>query len=451
MIIEKVNITDVIMNPNNPRTIKDDKFKKLVKSIKEFPEMLEVRPIVVDDDMVILGGNMRTKACISAGLKEVYIIKFSNLPEEKKKEFIVKDNVGYGEWDFDMLLEDYSKDQLLDWGLDVKIKSLKEECQTRLADRFIVPPFSILDSRQGEWKKRKDDWNIVLDANGETREGTLFAEHTIMGAINNGVSLFDPVLAEILFLWFAPEKAKIVDPFAGDIRKGAVAGMLGHNFTGIELRPEQYDENLKAIDKLELKEKVSYINADGTTILDHIEEETQDMLFSCPPYYDLEEYSKMPEDASNQETYEDFIAILDKAFTAGIKTLKNNRFAAVVVGDLRDKSGCYYNFHEDIKFIFNKAGMPLYNELILIESGATAGMRANNAMRNRKTVKTHQNILVFFKPEEGTLPKVESVYRKVFLFYKGDTKNIQKEFPDMSYKNVDIPDDNIGKIDDFLG
>jgi hypothetical protein len=109
----------LVMNPNNPRTIKDAKFKKLVKSIKEFPEMLEVRPIVVDDDMVVLGGNMRTKACISAGLTEVPIIKFSNLSEEKKKEFIVKDNVGYGEWDFDLLLEDWDKDVLLDWGMDI--------------------------------------------------------------------------------------------------------------------------------------------------------------------------------------------------------------------------------------------------------------------------------------------------------------------------------------------
>lgn len=446
-----VEIKDVIPNPNNPRTIKDDKFKKLVKSIKDFPEMLDARPIVVDEDMIVLGGNMRLKACISAGLTEVPIIMITDITEEKKKEFIVKDNIGYGEWDFDLLLEDYQKETLLDWGLDIKKKSLKEECVTRLADRFIVPPFSILDSRQGEWKKRKDDWNIVLDANGETREGTLFKEDTIMGSINNGVSLFDPVLAEIIFLWFAPEKSNIIDPFAGDIRKGAVAGMLGHNFTGIELRPEQYEENLEAIEKLKLDEKVKYINDDGTKILSHIEEGTQDMLFSCPPYYDLEEYSKMAEDASNQETYEDFIAILDKAFTNGIKTLKNNRFAAVVVGDLRDKRGCYYNFHEDIKFIFNKAGMPLYNELILIESGATAGMRANNAMRNRKTVKTHQNILVFYKPEDGELPKIESVYRKIFLFYKGDPKDIKKEFPEMGYTNLDLDvDENDDKMNDFM-
>jgi hypothetical protein len=124
MKIEKVKIEDIKLNPNNPRIIKDEKFKKLVKSIKEFPEMLEVRPIVVDDDMIVLGGNMRTKACKEAGLKEVFIIKFSNLSEDKKKEFIVKDNVGYGDWDWDVLNEDWDIDSLEEWGLDVISKNI---------------------------------------------------------------------------------------------------------------------------------------------------------------------------------------------------------------------------------------------------------------------------------------------------------------------------------------
>jgi hypothetical protein len=119
MNIEKVKIGEVKMNPNNPRTIKDDKFKKLVKSIKEFPEMLEVRPIVVDNDMIILGGNMRLKACISVGLTEVPIIKFNDLDEKRKQEFIVKDNVGYGEWDFEMLKNEWDTNLLIEWGLDL--------------------------------------------------------------------------------------------------------------------------------------------------------------------------------------------------------------------------------------------------------------------------------------------------------------------------------------------
>jgi Fe-S cluster assembly ATPase SufC len=127
MVSEKVDIKELVMNPSNPRTIKDDKFKKLVKSIKEFPEMLDIRPIVVDENMVVLGGNMRTKACISAGLTEVSIIRFEDLSEEKKNEFIVKDNVGYGEWDFDMLLEDWDKETLIDWGMDVPKDKIEKE------------------------------------------------------------------------------------------------------------------------------------------------------------------------------------------------------------------------------------------------------------------------------------------------------------------------------------
>ena len=117
--MKKVKITEVKTNPNNPRLIKDDKFKKLVKSIKEFPQMLELRPIVVNDDMVVLGGNMRLKACKEAGLKEVPIIKASDLTDEQQKEFIVKDNVGFGEWDWDVLANEWDNAQLGEWGLDV--------------------------------------------------------------------------------------------------------------------------------------------------------------------------------------------------------------------------------------------------------------------------------------------------------------------------------------------
>ena len=116
-----VKITEIKSNPNNPRIIKDDKFKKLVKSIQEFPQMLKLRPIVVNKDMVVLGGNMRLKACKEAGLKEVHILKADELTDEQQKEFIVKDNVGFGEWDWDMLANEWDTDKLEDWGLDLPI------------------------------------------------------------------------------------------------------------------------------------------------------------------------------------------------------------------------------------------------------------------------------------------------------------------------------------------
>ena len=117
-MIKKVKITEVISNPNNPRLIKDDKFKKLVKSIQDFPDMLNVRPIVVNKDMVVLGGNMRLKAIKEAGIKEINV-DIVDWNEQQQKEFIVKDNVGYGEWDWDDLANNWDALELTDWGLDI--------------------------------------------------------------------------------------------------------------------------------------------------------------------------------------------------------------------------------------------------------------------------------------------------------------------------------------------
>lgn len=152
-----VNINEIKANPNNPRLIKDDKFAKLVKSIKEFPEMLSLRPIVVNDDMVVLGGNMRLKACKEAGLKEVPIIKASSLTPEQQREFIIKDNVGFGEWDWELIANEWDAEQVTDWGLDIpdfKIEAeateddyeVPDEIQTDivLGDLFEIGPHRLL-------------------------------------------------------------------------------------------------------------------------------------------------------------------------------------------------------------------------------------------------------------------------------------------------------------------
>jgi hypothetical protein len=114
-----MNINEIKPNPSNPRIIKDDKFKKLVKSIKDFPQMLELRPIVIDENNIVLGGNMRLKACIEAGLKDVPVKQAKELTEEQKKEFIVKDNVGFGEWSWDDLANNWDEQLLTEWGLDI--------------------------------------------------------------------------------------------------------------------------------------------------------------------------------------------------------------------------------------------------------------------------------------------------------------------------------------------
>ena len=138
MKVDKVKISEVKTNPKNPRLIKDDKFKKLVKSIQEFPQMLELRPIVVDENNIVLGGNMRLKACKEAGMKEVFIVRAENLTELQKDEFIVKDNVGFGEWDWDILANEWDTDKLQDWGLDLPLDVSVQELEAE-EDDYEIP------------------------------------------------------------------------------------------------------------------------------------------------------------------------------------------------------------------------------------------------------------------------------------------------------------------------
>ena len=135
-----VKITEVKPNPNNPRLVKDDKFAKLVQSIKDFPQMLELRPIVVNDDMIVLGGNMRLKACKEAGLKEVHIIKASQLTEEQQREFIIKDNLGYGEWDWQMIANEWDEEDLNKWGLDLPVFGHDINSMSLIDDLKSKPP-----------------------------------------------------------------------------------------------------------------------------------------------------------------------------------------------------------------------------------------------------------------------------------------------------------------------
>lgn len=151
----KVKIGSIKPNPNNPRIIKDDKFEKLVRSIKEFPEMLQIRPIVVNGDNIVLGGNMRLRACKEAGLKEVYIIKADHLTEEQQREFIIKDNVSGGEWDWDLIANEWDEEQLTEWGLDIKTITLEDENQDEQAN--IVFSLTVKCTTQEEQEKTYND------------------------------------------------------------------------------------------------------------------------------------------------------------------------------------------------------------------------------------------------------------------------------------------------------
>jgi ParB-like chromosome segregation protein Spo0J len=174
MNIIKTKISDVKLNPNNPRLIKDDKFTKLVQSIKDFPEMLDIRPIVVNKDMIILGGNMRFKACKEAGLKEIPVIIADNLTEEQQREFLIKDNVSGGEWDWDLLSE-WDTEQLEEWGLEVPSFNTETDYSEKNKE---------LDLNDFEDQKytiklefTEDDYNLVkerLQELGQTPEKILY-------------------------------------------------------------------------------------------------------------------------------------------------------------------------------------------------------------------------------------------------------------------------------------
>ena len=163
-MIEKVNINNIFSNPVNPRLIKEYKFKKLIKSIKEFPEMLKLRPIVVNKEMGILGGNMRYKACQEIGLKEVYIIKADNLTDKQIEQFIIKDNVGFGEWDWDILANNWDITELKDWGMD-------------------VPKFDVDVDAQDLSNNINESYRIEIELENEDEQEKLYNELTNKGYI----------------------------------------------------------------------------------------------------------------------------------------------------------------------------------------------------------------------------------------------------------------------------
>ena len=193
MQIKTVKLSEVKTNPNNPRIIKDDKFNKLVKSIQEFPKMLEIRPIVVNADMIVLGGNMRLKACKEAGLKEVPIIFADDLTEDEQRQFIIKDNVGFGEWDWDMLANEWDADQIEDWGLDLpfdaKIDNMEEGETLDFEESVqLIPPKEYIlvmaDPNSEEWEDLKNVLKLKMVRRGGYKEGSSFDAISLERVLN---------------------------------------------------------------------------------------------------------------------------------------------------------------------------------------------------------------------------------------------------------------------------
>jgi hypothetical protein len=185
---KKISIDKILINPNNPRLIKDDKFKKLCKSIQEFPEMLELRPIVVNKDMIVLGGNMRLKACQEIGLTEVPIIVAENLTEEQQREFLIKDNVSGGEWDWDILANEWEVEQLNEWGVDVGGFDLKAD---EFGEGFTLPDGDKAPFQQMTFTLADEQAEQIKNAIADIKETEEYKYAETMGNENsNGNALY---------------------------------------------------------------------------------------------------------------------------------------------------------------------------------------------------------------------------------------------------------------------
>ena len=270
-----------------------------------------------------------------------------------------------------------------------------------LRDKFIEQPFSVLDTKSGSWQKRKRAWKKLGIKSEIGRDAEVFGGMATLLAktgrsTTNVISIFDPVLCEVLYNWFCPEGGTILDPFSGGSVRGIVANYLGYKYTGIDIRKEQIDSNQEqALEILEKGKQPTWITGDSNLVLDTIDEKF-DLVFSCPPYADLEVYSDLEGDISNMN-YDEFLEAYRGIIAKSCNLLKEGGYACFIVGEVRGKTGDYLGFVPDTIKAFNSCGMHYYNEAMLLNCIGSATIRANNTMKNQKLVKIHQNILIFKK------------------------------------------------------
>lgn len=391
------------------------------------------QPVVVDELNRVLVGTGRLLAARKLKLDKIPVVIKTGLTEAQKQALALIDNrlTDQTEWDFEAITSflDSTDFDFTPFELNLEEwipRTQYDEYETHsnvLREKFGIPPFSILDSRNGEWQKRKDIWQKILksgngrkdDAIGGGGLGTLAEKH---GANLTGTSIFDPVLCETLIQWFCPPGGKVLDPFAGGSVRGMVSTLLGREYDGYDISLNQCEENRKTASQFENAENLlgkpfampNWINEDARNIDGN---EEYDFVLSCPPYADLERYSDDPKDLSTLP-YDEFKTAYGEIIAKSAKRLKNDSFAVFVVGEVRDKKGIYYNFVSDTIEAFIHSGMQYYNEMILVNICGTLALRAGKQFSaSRKLGKCHQNGLCFVKgdPRKATqrLRDVENV------------------------------------------
>lgn len=306
------------------------------------------------------------------------------------------------------------------YGVDMFGHTMRGPVASPVSQKFLVPPFTVLNAREGDWQERKRAW-MAMGIKGELgRDAAAYGDvsqwqsravkgtncttgkNSCMLGITQTedggqcvTSIFDPVICELAYRWFTAEGWQVVDPFAGGSVRGVVASCLGRRYWGGELRSEQVDANQAQAETICANDLPVWVCGDSSITLD--DAPTADFVFSCPPYGNLEVYSDDPQDLSAMD-HASFLVAYRSIIAKSCAKLKPNRFACFVVGDFRCKKGNYRNFVSDTISAFIDAGMELYNEAILVTSVGTACMRVTKQFEaGRKFAKTHQNVLVFVK------------------------------------------------------
>ena len=303
--------------------------------------------------------------------------------------------------------------------------------QELLKDKPDWSPFSILNTTRPEWLNHRADWLHILPHSGEGRDvkrynatpTNLFSSHYDSEKEAESVSIFDPFLCELMYKWFSKKDMKILDPFAGGNVRGLVAETLGRNYVGIDLSSTQVTANNSSQKTFEgkfvdIQGTAEWVCGDSADILNEqsfIEKYGQfDMLFTCPPYYNLEQYTKNPADLSRMPTYADFLTKFGKILQSACRCLKDGTFCCIVISELRqspqdmEKIQFYGLVPDTVHILRDLCGMKYYNEIILVNSLGSLPIRANKYFnQSRKIGRHHQNILVFYK---GNIRDIEGKF-----------------------------------------
>lgn len=451
MKIDIQSIDKLIGAPYNPRKdLKpgDKEYDKLKQSIEHFGY---VEPIIVNDRTgYVVGGHQRLKVLQDLGYTEVEVVHV-DLDENNEKALNVALNKVSGDWDADKL-EDLLRELNLAEDFDVELtgfdmgeldtlfsgaiedaankhEQISKEERKKHAGGLLkkfggFAPFSILDADSKAWLDRKKQWidmgiqsEVGRDAASINRQGDNLKKFGVKDKYIGYTSIFDPVICEIIYTWFCIKGGQIFDPFAGGSVRGVVASELGYSYTGIDLRLEQIEANRSNYEEIssnpaynlannnvdyEVKDP-NWICDDSNNMDEHVNDNFADLIFTCPPYADLEIYSNDPRDLSNKK-YDEFISLYKNILSKSVNKLKDNRFFVIVVGEVRDKDGIYYNFVGDTTNILKDCGLKYYNEIILkTPTGSLRLTCGRNFNAGRKIGKRHQNILVFFKGDPKTI------------------------------------------------